>query len=367
MLNPFNKLFGIEEADSKYTNFRLDLEDRNLMYMFSVFFLNFTDLFRYLEINWKQIVKDIEDGTVSDLGMIREDVKEKLLKKLKPNPKRAAELRAEFEKGFDETIIKRLWPNMSVMCGIGTSSFTPFTKIARRYTEGIPFDFSIYGASEGLFAACDELGSAKQLMLVDSCYYEFIPIDDEQKILSLNELEVDKEYEIVITNQSGLYRYRCGDVIRCVGYMNECPYIHFSYRKGQLLNLTGEKTTEEHMAAVVKEIVKKSGCKVTDWTVYTNYVAHPYNYVLILENEKGTDLSGYAEFANEALKEINPRYNVFHEAKELGDIVIENQRPGTHAKWREIQQSKGTPVSTYKPVRILDTDAKEEFFKGNII
>ncbi|MCR5095119.1 MAG: hypothetical protein K6A70_00070 [Erysipelotrichaceae bacterium] len=53
--------------------------------------------------------------------------------------------------------------------------------------------------------------------------------------------------------------------------------------------------------------------------------------------------------------------------KELGDIVIENQRPGTNAKWREIQQSKSTPVSTYKPVRILDTDAKEEFFKDNII
>ena len=102
LVTPFNKLFNVSEADSKYMNFRLGLEDRNLSYIFAIFFMNFTDLFRYLEINWRQIVDDIEKGVISELGHASKETEEKLKKKLKPNPKRAAELRAEFEKGFDE-------------------------------------------------------------------------------------------------------------------------------------------------------------------------------------------------------------------------------------------------------------------------
>jgi hypothetical protein len=285
---------------------------------------------------------------------------------LKPNPERAAELRAEFEKGFDETLVRRLWPNMSVMCGIGTSSFTPFAKRVRKLAEGIPFDYSIYGASEGLFAAVDELDSPDQLLLVDSCYYEFIPQneegEDEDDILGIEELEIGREYEIVITNQSGLYRYKCGDVIKVTGYLNECPYVQFSYRKGQLLNITGEKTTEEHMAAVVKELGKASGCTINDWTVYSKLVEHPYYYVLMLENKEGKDLSGYADLAHDILVSVNPRYAYFTAIKGIGNIAIENLQHGSQEAWADMKIKNGTPVSTVKPVRILDTPEKEEFF-----
>ena len=370
---PFKKLFNSEEADSKYMNFRLGLEDPNLLYMFGIFFMNFTDLLKYLENNWDTIVNDIETGTISDLACASEKTKERLDKILKPNPKRAAELRKEFNKGFNSTIMKRIWPNLSVMCGIGTASFVPFTKIARGYTKGIPYDFSIYGASEGLYAAVDETEGKKMLLLVDSCYYEFIPVDDDDSndneiVFSLDELEVGKEYEIVITNQSGLYRYKCGDVIKVVGYKNECPYVMFSYRKGQLLNLTGEKTTEEHMAEVVNKVKKKSGCNITNWSVYTNYDSYPYNYVLLLENKDKKDLKEYSKYANDQLKKINPRFMVFYNEKELGDLQIENLKFGTQEEWRKKQvKEKGTAITQYKPVRILDTEEKKEFFLSKIV
>lgn len=369
---PFNKLFNSEEADSKYMNFRLGLEDPNLLYMFGIFFMNFTDLFKYLENNWETIVDDIETGTISDLGCASEETKAKLNKILKPNPKRAAELRKEFKKGFNSTILKRIWPNLSVICGIGTASFVPFAKIARKYTKGIPYDYSIYGASEGLYAAVDETEGKNMLLLVDSCYYEFIPVDDDDsndndKVFSLDEVEVGKEYEIIITNQSGLYRYKCGDVVKIMGFKNECPYVMFSYRKGQLLNLTGEKTTEEHMAEVVKRIKKKSKCNITNWSVYTNYDSYPYNYVLLLENNERKDLSEYSEFANKKLMEINPRFMVFYNEKELGDIEIKNLKYGTQEEWRKKQvKEKGTAITQYKPVRILDSDEKKEFFMSRI-
>ena len=81
LVTPFNKLFNVSEADSKYMNFRLGLEDRNLSYIFAIFFMNFTDLFRYLEINWRQIVDDIEKGVISELGHASKETEEKLKKK----------------------------------------------------------------------------------------------------------------------------------------------------------------------------------------------------------------------------------------------------------------------------------------------
>ncbi len=365
---PFRKQFTEQEVDSKYINLRFSLEEKDTMYMFCVFFREITSYIDFLENNWETMVDDIEHGTVSEISHATPEALKKLSKVLKPNPERAAELRTEFEKGFDETIIKRIWPNMSVICGIGTSTFEPFAELARKYTKGIPFDFSIYGASEGLFAAVDELDSGKQLLLIDSCYYEFIPqdTDDESITLSVDELEIGKEYEIVITNQAGLYRYRCGDVIKVVDKMNDCPYIQFSLRKGQLLNITGEKTTEEHMAAVVNLLKEEAGCEIINWTVYNDLDKHPYHYVLLLENDSGIDMKKYEDFAHQKLCEVNPRYAYFTAISGMGRMTVENQEPGTQKAWAAMQISKGVSSAQVKPVRILDTPVKEEFFKNRI-
>ena len=234
-------------------------------------------------------------------------------------------------------------------------------------TGDIPYDFSIYGASEGLFAAVDELNSAKQLMLVESCFYEFIPTEDESRVLRLDELQVGKEYEIIVTTQSGLYRYKCGDVIKVVDYLGECPYIQFAYRKGQLLNLAGEKTTEEHMQAAVDKIAEKAGCRILNWTVDSVITAQPCHYLLMLENDEGKDLREYTGYADQVLREINPRYAHFADRGVLGKVQVVNLEAGANTAWiRNRTEGSGPSVSMVKPVRILDTEEKKAFFTARI-
>lgn len=365
--NPYKRLFTQYEAEFRYVNTRFALQDRDTLFVFSVFLKMFTDLMLYLEKNWETIVDDIEKGTVSDIANATPEVREMLLAKIRPDPVRAAELRREFEKGFDETIIPRIWPNMSAICGIGTSTFEQFYKLSKTMTGDVPYDFSIYGASEGLFAAVDELNSPDQLLLADSCFYEFVPVEDESKVLCLDELEVGHHYEIIITTQSGLYRYKIGDVIRVIGYRGECPYIRFAYRKGQLLNLAGEKTTEEHMQAAVDEIAREAGCRILNWTVDSIIKAQPCHYLLMLENEEGRDLREYNAFADEALRRINIRYQHFNDRGVLGKVEIANLKPGTNAEWIHNKEQTGTSVAQIKPVRILDSDEKKEFFNARII
>ena len=366
---PDKRILDEQQADHYYVASRFALENKDTVALFAIFFKQYTHLMEFLKENWRTVVDDIETGEISDIAKAQPDVVDFLKSLVKPNPKRAAELREEFEKGFDETIIKRIWPNMSVICGIGTSTFAPFANAMRKYAAGVPFDFSVYAASEGIFAAVDELDSDPQLLLVDSCYYEFIPIDgDESTFLSLDELEIDKEYEIIITSQSGFYRYKCGDIIRVVDYLDECPYVVFSMRKGQLLNMTGEKTTEEQMTGAIDRLGEEVGCVLDEWCAYIDVETQPYHYTVLIENDKGLDLSVYSDALHKYLMEANPRYAYFFEHNCYAPLLIKNQQPGTHSLWDELVM-KEKHVGDYqtKPVRVLDKPEKEEFFLARVV
>ena len=260
---PFNHLFKIKNVSTFYLMNRFALEDRNTMYIFGIFFSTVYEVLTYMRNHWEALVDDIEKGTLSDISKASPEVRKEVGSVIKPNPERAAELRREFEKGFDETILKRIWPNLSVIYGIATSVYTPYTMIVREIASDIPFDHSIYGASEGLIGTVDKLNDERRLLVLDSCYFEFLDEEDRNKILSLDELEIGKEYELVLTNQAGLYRYHMGDIVKVDSYMNDCPYIVFSHREGHLISVSGEKTSEEHLQSVINEIEKESGTKIS--------------------------------------------------------------------------------------------------------
>ena len=83
-----------------------------------------------------------------------------------------------------------------------------------------------------------EVESMDYTLIPQGGYYEFLPVDAEgdetalrTQTLKLNELEVGQDYEIIITNFSGFYRYRIGDVVTVNGYEGESPKICFKYRK----------------------------------------------------------------------------------------------------------------------------------------
>ena len=363
---PYTRMVFSQDINLNYINLRLGLEDRNLAFIFCVFISDFHDMLMYLKENWKTLTDDIEKGSISDISKATLEAKERLLKHLKPNPKRAKELREEFEKGFNEDIVNRVWPNLSVIYGIYNGIYAPFINNIKKMTKDIPFDNSIYGASEGLIGVTDELNTDRRLLLSESLYYEFIPLEDQNKILSLDELELGKEYEIVITNQAGLYRYRINDVIKVESYINDCPYILFSYRKGNVLSVCGEKTTEGHIKNLIEAIEKESGCESIKWVATVDINNRPPRYLLLLENKEGKDLSKYEDLADEDLRKTNIRYVYVQESNMLGSVKIVNLEVGTHELWKEKMLKKGTSQTQIKPVTVLDNDEKKKFFLSHI-
>ena len=107
-----------DAVNSTYFHLRFALERRDLTYLGSMVVTMLTSMFDFLEANWEMVCKDIELGTIDPSIKCPDELRAKWEKKLKPNPKRAAELRAEFEKGFDTPIAKRIWPGFAWAYGM---------------------------------------------------------------------------------------------------------------------------------------------------------------------------------------------------------------------------------------------------------
>ncbi len=368
---PTKKLFDVHDGDYIYNIYRFALADEDVTFMFSVFFSINVSQLAYLQKHWRVIVDDIEKGTIDESIRLKPEVRKELSALVKPMPERAAYLRKQFEQGFDETLLRRIWPNMTVLCGIGNASFRPATAYVRSFAKDIPFDYSIYGASEGLIAAVTELESTDMQLLTDSCFYEFIPADEEDRkngneVLTLDQLKTGGKYEVLITTQAGLYRYHLKDVIEVKGFRNKCPMISFVYRKGQMFNIAGEKFSEEDARHTIRMFEQAHGIRVDHWLFYQDDSVMPSRYSLVVESDEDIDWDACIDELEEYMGRCNKRYPGQREKAFISRMIVEKQQPGTHDAWAALCVERGASAAQIKPVHSLDNEEKRNFFLQRI-
>ncbi len=365
---PTKNLFDMHDGDYTYNIYRFALSDPDVTFIFSVFLSINVSQLAYLREHWQVIVDDIEKGTISDSVDMKPELRAALLKKVKPMPERAEYLRKQFTQGFDETLFKRIWPNLTVICGIGNASFQSAANHIRSVAKGVPFDFSIYGASEGLVAAVPELETTDMQLLTDSCFYEFIPYGDESgKTLTLAQVKAGEKYEILITTQAGLYRYRLKDVIEVKGFRGKCPLISFVYRKGQMFNVAGEKFSEEDARNTILMLEKAHGVSIEKWLFYQDESVMPNRYALVVEDDAGLDWDACIDELEGYMGQCNKRYESQRAKSFIGRLTVRLQQPGTHAAWAARCIEKGASAAQVKPVHSLDNEEKREFFLSKLI
>ena len=368
LTSPIPVLYPKGYIPMMYLKVRYALADRDTSFMFSVFMTNLVDMMNYIKNNWEWLVEDIRTGTFNKDVKIDEETKAELIKVTRPEPERAAELEREFRKGFDTPIIPRIWPKMSFISTIGTGGFAAYTRAMRSFSGDVPIDFQIYGASESMMATCTHIEEPEFALLCDSCFFEFLPADapaDCTETLNIDQLEVGKEYEIIITNLSGFYRYRIKDVLKVLGYEGESPKITFSYRKSQLLDLAGDKITESMMDEAIRRTGDELGVNIIDYSVYPNRDDSPSHYEFLIEPDRPLDVSKcdeYRQILEKHLGEVNPVYKECVDTNEITHAILYLQQMQTHALWRDVKVHNGTSLNQVKPVRVLDTPIKKNFF-----
>ena len=219
----------------------------------------------------------------------------------------------------------QVWENLEVYFHGGVN-FSPYKD---QYHKLLPRDsfkyYEIYNASEGFFAIQDRNDEDDLLLMLDyGIFYEFVPmIDGDGKtydqIIPLWEVELNRNYAIIITTNSGLWRYKIGDTVR---FTSKKPYrIKVTGRTKHHINVFGEELIIENAEEALKTVCKKSGAEIKDYTAGPIFMEgkEKGSHEWIIEFRKSPeDLQYFTEFLDNALKALNSDY----EAKRFNNITL---------------------------------------------
>ena len=217
-----------------------------------------------------------------------------------------------------------IWPNLEVYFHGGVS-FEPYRDQYKKILPGSGFQYyEIYNASEGFFAIQDLNNSSDLLLMLDyGIFYEFIPMDTfgtpNQKVVRLSEVELNKNYAIVITTNAGLWRYMIGDTVR---FTSLNPYrIRVSGRTKHHINVFGEELIVENTDKAIAKACKMTNSEVIDYTVAPVFMegkekgAHEW---MIEFKNPPENVADFRQILDDTLQSLNSDY----EAKRLNNMTL---------------------------------------------
>ena len=367
---PFEAIFPEKDTDTRYLQARFALAEPGLTQISCTFLSFAAEILRYIENYWQMLVADIEAGVINDEIRMPQEVRDALMEKIIPMPERAAELRRIFEEGFDDPFVPKVWKDLQLISGVGTGAFEIYEqKIRERYVDDmVQFYFSGISSTEGCFSVPLEMDCKNSALLPNSMFYEFLPVDahdDFSKIVTMDQVEVGKDYEIIMTNFNGLYRYRMRDCVRIMDKYNQLPLIRFQYRIDQVADIIDDHTTEQTFSKVATETAQKLGLDLVDYSVYPDRDAALPRYIYLLELGKGSEhvkKEDIRRTIHDTLVKYSPDIESYMEKGIGGQTELEILQPETYMFYFDLMVAKGRNPAQLKPVHIINNEFHRRFF-----
>lgn len=241
-----------------------------------------------------------------------------------------------------------VWPNLELYIH-GAVKFTPYRE---QFRQLIPSDsmyyLETYNASEGFFGIQDQSNSEEMLLMLDyGIFYEFIPVEnltqENPDTIGLSEVELGKNYALVISTNGGLWRYMIGDTIR---FTSLSPYrIQITGRTKHFINAFGEELIIDNAEKGLTEACSATNAIIADYTACPIYFkgSEAGGHEWIIEFERCPDnMEEFTTVLDNTLREVNSDYD----AKRFKDLAL--RRPlihtaphGTFYKWLRMKGKLG--------------------------
>ena len=237
--------------------------------------------------------------------------------------------------------IAELWPSLEVFFH-GGISFKPYKDQYRELIGKQINYYEIYNASEGFFGIQDRSGADDMLLMLDyGIFYEFIPTEEfysgNKNAVNLEQVEVGKNYAMVITTNGGLWRYLIGDTV-CFTSLN--PFrIRISGRTKHYINAFGEELMIDNVESALEKACEKTSAAVSEYTGAPVFMrngesgAHEW---IIEFSRKPECVEQFGEYFDTQLKALNSDY----EAKRYNNMtlrkpIIHIAKPNLFYTWME--------------------------------
>ncbi len=244
--------------------------------------------------------------------------------------------------------IAEVWPNLEVYFHGGVN-FHPYKEQFKTIFNKPDMNYlELYNASEGFFGIQDQRDSDELLLMLDyGIYYEFMPVHelgvDHSKTLALDEVELNTIYALVISTNSGLWRYQLGDTIK---FTSLYPFrFKITGRTKHFMNAFGEEIMIDNADKALAIACEKSGAQIKEYTAAPIYIQGNENgaHEWLIEFEHAPNsIEYFSETLDNALKSINSDY----EAKRYQNMVLKppivNVLPkGSFYRWLESKNKLG--------------------------
>lgn len=204
-----------------------------------------------------------------------------------------------------------VWPHLQLYIHGGVD-FTPYRPIMENYFQGRVAMLETYPASEGFFAVDD--GEGLVLMPNYGIFYEFVPLDRYQPgfpepVFTLEEVEVNRPYALILTTNAGLWRYAIGDVVK---FTSLKPYrVKVVGRVKHFLSAFGEHVIEEEVIQAIQEAQRIAGGKVNEFTVAPRIQEKgpSYHEWFVEFSVPPSDWALFEQVVDQTLQKLNPYYS----------------------------------------------------------
>jgi hypothetical protein len=261
-----------------------------------------------------------------------------------------------------------VWPNLEFYFH-GAVNFNPYRE---QFKKLIPsndmYYMETYNASEGFFGIQDQPNSEEMLLMLDyGIYYEFLPMEnihlENPKTLSLTEVELNKNYALIISTNAGLWRYMIGDTIK---FTSLSPHrIQITGRTKHFINAFGEEVIIDNAEKALSKACRETNAIIQDYTACPIYFkendAGGHEWIIEFE-QPPNDIENFTNILDNTLREINSDYD----AKRYKDMAL--RRPLIHVAqeglFYEWMKNRGKLGGQHKVPRLAnDRTYVEEILK----
>ncbi len=221
--------------------------------------------------------------------------------------------------------LEEVWPNLEVFFHGGVS-FAPYREQYKQLIKSDKMHYvETYNASEGFFGVQNDLSDQSMLLMVDyDIFYEFIPMEDLEKenprAYCLEDVELNKNYAMLISTSCGLWRYMIGDTVK---FTSKHPYkFVITGRTKHFINAFGEELIIDNAEKGLSKACEKTGAQITEYSaapVFMDKNAKCRHQWLIEFAKMPDSINKFGKILDDTLKEINSDY----EAKRYKDIALQ--------------------------------------------
>ncbi|XP_009339499.2 probable indole-3-acetic acid-amido synthetase GH3.1 [Pyrus x bretschneideri] len=367
------------------------LEREKVLRLGAVFASGLLRAIRFLQLNWQQLAEDIRTGTLSS-KITDSDLKSCIGRILKHDPELADFMSKQCGNENWDGILTRIWPNTKYLDVIVTGAMAQYIPTLDYYSGGLPMACTMYASSECYFGLnlnpmCKP-SEVSYTIMPNMAYFEFLPYEPNSvsgggesgtRLVDLVDVEVGREYELVITTYAGLHRYRVGDILRVTGFHNSAPQFHFVRRKNVLLSIDSDKTDEAELQLAVDNASKrlqKFSASVVEYTSYADTTTIPGHYViyweLLVKDSANSEGESFDSTMDQCCLEMEESLNsVYRQGRvadnSIGPLEIRVVKSGTFEELMDYAISRGASINQYKVPRCVNFTPIMELLDSRVI